>query len=279
MLGIAGLRGGGWCAAIGLTTAILAARNAFTLFGPDVTLHEGYTFTLLLFLWAGVLHGTRAWRRRRRRRAHVLGPGHEPAPAEGSSSHQERSVLDAQLAQRRSARPIWGDPLTSPRAVGDNRRVFTRRPIERTREGDFRLRLSDAERQLLRELPAQLLALLTADPEDPSLRRLRPTAYEDDAEAEDEFRRLMDGELLESRREALLVLVDTAARDRLTAEELDAWLRALTDLRLAVGTRLDVTEDTYAREIDPRDPQAYELSVFAYLSWLQDAAVEAAMEG
>ena len=156
--------------------------------------------------------------------------------------------------------------------------MFTHRPIERTREGDFRLRLSDAERQLLRELPAQLLALLTADPEDPSLRRLRPTTYEDDAEAEDEFRRLMDGELLESRREALMVLVDTAARDRLTAEELDGWLRALTDLRLAVGTRLDVTEDTYAREIDPRDPQAYELSVFAYLSWLQDAAVEAATQ-
>ena len=96
--------------------------------------------------------------------------------------------------------------------------MFTHRPIERTREGDFRLRLSDAERQLLRELPAQLLALLTADPEDPSLRRLRPTTYEDDAEADDEFRRLMDGELLESRREALMVLVDTAARDRLTAE-------------------------------------------------------------
>ena len=157
--------------------------------------------------------------------------------------------------------------------------MFSPRPIERTRQGDFRLRLSDAERQLLRELPAQLLALLAADPGDPSLRRLRPTAYEDDQEAEDEFRRLMDDELLESRREALLVLVDTAERDRLTAGELDAWLRALTDLRLAVGTRLDVTEDTYAREIDPRDPQAYELSVFAYLSWLQDAAVEAAMEG
>jgi hypothetical protein len=155
--------------------------------------------------------------------------------------------------------------------------VFTRRPIERTRQGDFRLRLSDAERQLLQELPAQLLTLLAADPEDPSLRRLRPSAYEDDPEAEDEFRRLMDGELLESRREALLIVVDTAARDRLTAEELDAWLRALTDLRLAVGTRLQVTEETYAREIDPRDPQAYELSVFAYLSWLQEAAVEAAM--
>ena len=124
----------------------------------------------------------------------------------------------------------------------------------------------------------ELLALLAADPSDPSLRRLRPVAYEDDPEAEDEFRRLQDGELAEERREALQLVAETAARDRLTAEELDAWLRALTDLRLAVGTRLDVTEDTYAQAIDPRDPQAYELSVFAYLSWLQEAAVEAAME-
>jgi Domain of unknown function (DUF2017) len=156
--------------------------------------------------------------------------------------------------------------------------VFLRRPIERTRKGDFRLRLSDAERDLLRRLPGELLALLAADPADPSLGRLRPTAYERDPEAEDEFRRLMDGELAENRREALETVAETAGRDRLTAEELDAWLRALTDLRLALGTRLDVTEDTYAREIDPRDPQAYELSVFAYLSWLQEAAVEAAMD-
>ncbi len=74
------------------------------------------------------------------------------------------------------------------------------------------------------------------------------------------------------------MLAETAARDRLTAEELDAWLRALTDLRLALGTRLEVTEETYEREIDPRDPEAYELSVFAYLSWLQEQAVEAAMQ-
>lgn len=152
------------------------------------------------------------------------------------------------------------------------------RPIERTRQGDFRLRLSAAERALLRDLPGELLALLDADPADAALRRLRPSAYEDDPEADDEFRRLTDGELAESRREALRTVADTAERDRLTAEELDSWLRALTDLRLALGTRLDVTEDTYAREIDPRDPQAYELSVFAYLSWLQEAAVEAAMD-
>ena len=154
--------------------------------------------------------------------------------------------------------------------------MFAPRPIERTRKGDFRLRLSDAERELLQALPNELLGLLAADPEDPSLRRLRPAAYEDDPEAEDEYRRLMAGELQAGRRDALRLLAETAARDRLTAEELDAWLRALTDLRLALGTRLRVTEETYERELDPHDPSTYELSVFAYLSWLQEQAVEAA---
>jgi hypothetical protein len=156
--------------------------------------------------------------------------------------------------------------------------VFVHRPIERTRRGDYRLRLSDAERALLRSLPEELLALLESDPGDPALRRLRPTAYEDDAGSEEEFRRLVGDELEEGRREALRLVAGTSARESLTADELDAWLRALTDLRLALGTRLDVTEDTYAREIREDDPQAYELSVFAYLSWLQEAAVEAAME-
>ena len=155
--------------------------------------------------------------------------------------------------------------------------MFVPSPIERTRQGDYRLRLSDGERELLERLPAELLALLAAEPDDPALRRLRPSAYEDDPEAEDEYRRLMDGELQEGRRDALRLLAETAARDRLTAEELDAWLRALTDLRLALGTRLGVTEEVYSQEIDPRDPQAYELAVFAYLSWLQEQAVEAAM--
>jgi hypothetical protein len=155
--------------------------------------------------------------------------------------------------------------------------MFVPRAIERTREGDFRLRLSEAERDLLRRLSAELLGLLADDPDDPTLRRLHPSAYEDDAEAEGEYRRLMQAELEEGRRESLRVLAETAARERLTAEELDAWLRALTDLRLALGTRLDVTEDTYAQDIDPRDPAAYELSVFAYLGWLQEQAVEAAL--
>ena len=156
--------------------------------------------------------------------------------------------------------------------------MFVPSPLERTPDGDFRLRLSAGERELLTSLPTELTALIEADPADPGLRRLFPPAYEHDEESEDEFRRLMHEELLAGRREALEVLAESARSERLSGEQLDAWLRALTDLRLALGTRLGVTEDTYDQEIDPDHPQAYELSVFAYLSWLQEQAVAAALE-
>ena len=36
----------------------------------------------------------------------------------------------------------------------------------------------------------------------------------------------------------------------------------------------DVTEDTFAAPVDPRGPQAQELALFGYLTWLQEQAVQ-----
>ena len=152
------------------------------------------------------------------------------------------------------------------------------RRIERTRQGDFRLRLPRSERDLLRRLPAELQELLAAAPEDPSLRRLFPPAYED-ADDEAEYRRLMGDELAAGRLRALQVLEETADRDRLSAAEAQAWLTALNDLRLALGTRLDVEEGTLLDGLDPRDPRAPELAVYAYLSWLEEQLVAALSAG
>jgi hypothetical protein len=149
-------------------------------------------------------------------------------------------------------------------------------PIERTKAGDFRVRLSADERELLRRLTAELEELLREDPDDPSLSRLTPPAFEDDDAGEREFRSLMGGELDTRRRESLRRLEETAGRDRLTAEELERWLTALNDLRLVLGTRLDVTEDQFADGFDPLAPNAHGLAVYAFLTWLQEAAVEAA---
>jgi hypothetical protein len=152
--------------------------------------------------------------------------------------------------------------------------VFEGHGIERTPEGDFRLRLPQVERDLLRQLRAELEQMLDATPEDPSLRRLFPPAYDDEAD-EVEYRRLMGNELLGGRRRALQVLEETAGRDRLSADEAQAWLTALNDLRLVLGTRLDVSEDTFLDGLDHDDPHAPQLALYAYLSWLQEQLIEA----
>jgi uncharacterized protein DUF2017 len=81
--------------------------------------------------------------------------------------------------------------------------------------------------------------------------------------------------LVTGRRAALRAFAESLDRDRVTAEELDVWARALNDLRLVLGTRLDVSEEELAEPIDPRDPNAEELALYGYLSWLQEHVVEA----
>jgi hypothetical protein len=146
--------------------------------------------------------------------------------------------------------------------------------IEPAPDGGVRFFLPPAERELLLQLRAELLSLLVSAPDDPTLKRLFPPAY-NDRDRESEYRRLMDDELSSGRRETFEVMEATAGREQLTSAEAEAWLRALTDLRLVLGTRLEVREDTFAEGLDLSDPRAPELAVYGYLSWLQEALVEA----
>ena len=131
-----------------------------------------------------------------------------------------------------------------------------RPPIQRTPAGDFRLAIGRRERALLRALPAELERQLGEEPDAPELRRLFPPAHAGDEEAEAGYRRLMGDELLEGRRTALRAFAASLDRDVLTEDDLDVWLRALNDLRLVLGTRLDVTEEDLTEPLDPRDPRA-----------------------
>jgi hypothetical protein len=153
------------------------------------------------------------------------------------------------------------------------------RLIQRDREGGYRLELPREERALLASLPRQLREVLQAEERDPGLRRLFPPAYADDAEADDEYRRLMRAELLEGKLAALRVVEETAFAEHLTEEDLEGWLGAIESLRLYLGTQLDVTEATYERALDPDDPDAPALALYGYLSWLQEEAVEALSAG
>jgi len=139
--------------------------------------------------------------------------------------------------------------------------------VRRSRQGDYEIRLGESERALLRSLPGQLRELL--DSGDPSLRRLFPEAHPDDKERQAEYERLVGDELLEGHRAALDTLEATAEAERLNEEQLLAWARAINELRLVLGTRLDVTEDMATH------PDADAFAVYTYLGFLQEQVVQA----
>ena len=150
--------------------------------------------------------------------------------------------------------------------------MFSRQIVKR-RDGRFGLRLAEGERMLLRSLYDDLADLLV-DPDDPAVRRLFPPAHAD-PESEEQYRLLVRDQLVSGRAEALDIVRATLSEKILSAEEADAWLRGLNDLRLVLGTRLDVTEETdFERELDTSE-RGRELAIYAYLTWLQEQFIEA----
>jgi len=151
--------------------------------------------------------------------------------------------------------------------------VLDRRRVKRTRGGDFQLRLPPEERDLLRTLPNQLRELLLTD--DPSLRRLFPPAYVDDPEHEEEYRRLMADDLVRRRQAALDIVEETIDAERVNEEQLTAWMGAINDLRLVLGTRLDVSEEMDIDNLEDDDPLTPAFALYGYLGWLQEQIVAA----
>jgi hypothetical protein len=149
------------------------------------------------------------------------------------------------------------------------------RRVRRTRKGDYEIRLPDEERALLRTVVPQLADLLEGDLADPALRRLFPTAYAEDPEKDVAYQRLVRDELADRRRAAARAMLDSVDARRLDDTQLHAWMSAVNDLRLVLGTRLDVSEET-PLVAGPDDPDAPLLALYAYLGILLEAIVEAA---
>ena len=148
-----------------------------------------------------------------------------------------------------------------------------RKLVKRNRSGDFELRLGADEREVLRSVGPQLRQLLDGDLADPGLRRLFPPAYGDDPERDREYHALVRDELADRRRAAVDRFVATVDRERLTEAELLAWMGSVNDLRIVLGTRLDVSEEL--EEIDPEDPDAGLFALYGYLGWLLEHVVDA----
>jgi Domain of unknown function (DUF2017) len=118
-------------------------------------------------------------------------------------------------------------------------------------------------------------------PDDPVLARLLPDAYRDDPEASGEFRRYTEQGLRSGKaaaaRTVLATLPPRGGRIRLSEPEAQAWLRALNDVRLALGVRLEVTDDfdEQVAHMAPDDPRSPYIGVYQWLAFLQESLVEA----
>lgn len=170
------------------------------------------------------------------------------------------------------------------------------------------------EADLLRSLAAQLVELLhnesavvaverdplealldfsgpTTAPEDPVLLRLFPNAYRGDDESAAEFRRFTEGQLRDGKASAAATIIDVLEDAGLPPEptgeditidvELDqetalVWMRSLTDLRLALGTRLEVEEGDEERwySLPDEDPRAQAHHIYEWLGFLQETLIQ-----
>ncbi len=179
-------------------------------------------------------------------------------------------------------------------------------PFRKTRGGGVRAALAPAEASLLRSLVGQVITLVAPDgppapqahpdgfpawdddldaqlttPEDPVLARLLPDGYRDDPEAAGEFRKYTESGLRSAKHQVAQEMLDTlpeaGGKIQLTHDQAHAWLKALNDVRLALGVRLGVTEEFEEQwgRLGADDPEWAAYEVYAWLGAVQESLVQA----
>ncbi|MCZ0988965.1 DUF2017 domain-containing protein [Streptomyces diastatochromogenes] len=158
------------------------------------------------------------------------------------------------------------------------------------------------------DAPADPLAELFAEgpsepPADPVLRRLFPDAYSDPEKAPDspadaeeqrehsaEFRRYTENDLRAGKRDNALAVIRTldalspvgegGAVLKLSPDESRRWLGALNDLRLAIGSRLEILDEDdtdLLYRLPDEDPRKPMVMAYLWLGGLQETLVTTLM--
>jgi hypothetical protein len=139
----------------------------------------------------------------------------------------------------------------------------------------------DLDRLLAEAVEAAEAAEAPSIPDDPVLARLLPDAYQEDPEAAGEFRKYTESSLREAKKYFAQTLLDTlppsGGRVRLTGDQARDWMRALNDVRLMFGVRLEVTEDFEEQlaALAPDDPKVAAFEVYGWLGAVQESLVRA----
>jgi hypothetical protein len=150
-------------------------------------------------------------------------------------------------------------------------------PVRRVDAGRFSVKLSSEERDAVRTFIAQLRTLLTSeDPaSDPAVARLFPPAQPDDVIGNLEYERTHGEDLLLGKLAALDTVERTLELDELSEDELLAWLGSLNSIRLVVGTRLDVTEESTEADFAGDEQTSEMFALYGYLTWLEGWVIDA----
>lgn len=176
-----------------------------------------------------------------------------------------------------------------------------------TRDGKncFVATFGQAERDILINLAEQLIEVLAervdevdsdplaalvgitghdSPPDDEVLLRLLPDAYADPVESA-EFRRYTESVLREKKRvHAMAIHSHLRNSDEpmvtLNQGSAQAWLGAMNDIRLALGVRLKVEENSHDQLelLAPDDPMRGVYAVYSWLGWLQESLLLALMD-
>ena len=109
---------------------------------------------------------------------------------------------------------------------------------------------------------------------DPALARLFPDGYLDDEHASADFRRFTEQDLRAQKISSLATVSQTlnnwngkANVNHLQAQD---WLKALNDLRLVLGTRLEISNESET-DFDSDDPGIH---LYNYLTFLQGTLIQ-----
>ncbi len=137
--------------------------------------------------------------------------------------------------------------------------------------------LDDPENELGIDPLAQLLNMTgsTQISDDPALARLFPDGYSDDEHASADFRRFTEQDLRAQKQAALATvqgtLGDWNGKVTITDQQAQDWLKALNDLRLVLGTRLEITDEVET-DFEADEPGIH---LYNYLTYLQGTLIDA----
>jgi Domain of unknown function (DUF2017) len=147
-------------------------------------------------------------------------------------------------------------------------------PVSFRRNGDgtFGITLPIHDRTLLEQLIPQMRELI--EQHDTLTWRLFPNPFPDDTKKADEYADLIGDDLTEHHVAALDTVASTLGAKRLDEDQMVAWMHAVNHLRLVMGTRLKVTEESEYEDFETDEEQLL-FEMYSYLGAMLEKLVRA----